>query len=32
MHNRAQLIGAQFSVTSTIQKGTVVDVRLPGPL
>ena len=32
MHSRAQLIGAQFSVTSTIQKGTVVAVRLPGPV
>lgn len=32
MHNRAQLIGAQFSMTSTIQKGTVVDVRLPWPV
>jgi signal transduction histidine kinase len=31
MHNRAQLIGAQFSMTSTNQKGTVVDVRLPRP-
>ena len=32
MNNRAQLIGAQFSLSSTIQKGTVVAIRLPGPI
>lgn len=29
MHNRARLVGAEFSITSTLETGTIVSITLP---